>query len=128
MTWHRLLLSLIALAAYPALFVCCPADAQQSASPRHIGVLLVGFSPQSKEAQEFRQGLRDAGYAEGRDVVIEWRSASGDYDRVRELVADLVQRQVEVIVVENTFAARAIKRATSSIPIVLTIVADPVGS
>jgi putative ABC transport system substrate-binding protein len=105
-----------------------PADAQQPASPRHIGVLLVGLSPEGKEAQEFRQGLRDAGYAEGRDVVIEWRSASGDYDRVTELVADLVQRQVEVIVVENTFAARALKRATSTIPIVMAIIADPVGS
>ena len=70
-------------------------DAQQPASPRRIGVLLVGFSPESKEAQAFRQGLRDAGYAEGRDVVIEWRSANGDYDRIPELAADLVQRKVE---------------------------------
>jgi hypothetical protein len=61
MTWHRLLLALVALAAYPAFFgLSSPADAQQSASPRHIGVLLVGFSPESKEAQAFRQGLRDA--------------------------------------------------------------------
>ena len=105
-----------------------PARAQQPASPRRIGVLIVGLSPEGKEAQEFRQGLRDAGYAEGRDVVIEWRSARGDYDRVTELVADLVRRQVEVIVVENTFAARALKRATSTIPIVMAIIADPVGS
>ena len=88
----------------------------------------MGLSPEGKEAQEFRQGLRDAGYAEGRDVVIEWRSASGDYDRVTELVADLVQRQVELIVVENTFAARALKHATSTIPVVMAIIADPVGS
>ena len=54
------------------------ADAQQPASPRRIGVLLVAFSLESKEAQGFRQGLRDAGYVEGRDVVIEWRSANGD--------------------------------------------------
>ena len=110
--------------------VCLPvkADAQQPASPRRIGVLLVGFSPESKEAQEFRQGLRDAGYAEGRDVVIEWRSANGDYDRIPELVADLVQRKVDVIVVDTTLAARAVKRATSTIPIVMAIVADPVGS
>jgi putative ABC transport system substrate-binding protein len=104
------------------------ADAQQPASLRRIGVLLVGLSPEGKEAQEFRQGLRDAGYAEERDVVIEWRSASGDYDRVPQLAADLVQRQVEVIVVENTFAAQALKRATSTIPIVMAIIADPVGS
>ena len=44
------------------------ADAQQPAPPRRIGVLLVGFSPESREAQQFRQGLRDAGYSEGRDL------------------------------------------------------------
>ena len=104
------------------------ADLQQSASPRHIGVLLVGFSPEDKEAQAFRQGLREAGYAEGRDIVIEWRSASGDYPRVPELVADLVQSKVEVIVAQNTLAVRAVQRATSTIPIVMTTVSDPVGS
>jgi putative ABC transport system substrate-binding protein len=109
---------------------CLPvkADAQQPASPRRIGVLLVGFLPDSDEAQQFRQGLRDAGYTEGRDVAIEWRSANGDYDRIPELVADLVQRKVDVIVVDTTLAARAVKRATSTIPIVMAIVADPVGS
>jgi len=74
-----------AAAAWPL-----PAAAQQQVtSPRRIGVLLVGLSPESKEAKQFRLGLRDAGYSEGRDVVIEWRSANGDYDRVPELVADL---------------------------------------
>jgi len=70
------------------------ANAQQSAS-RHIGVLLVGLSPDGKEAQEFREGLKDAGYVEGRDVVIEWRSANGDYGRVPGLVSDLIQRQMQ---------------------------------
>ena len=109
---------------------CLPvkANAQQPASPRHIGVLLVLFTQESKEAQAFRQGLHDAGYAEGRDVVIEWRSANGDYARVPELVADLVQRKVDVIVVDTTVATQALKRATSTIPIVMTVVADPVGS
>jgi putative ABC transport system substrate-binding protein len=74
-----------------------------------------------------RQGLRDAGYFEGRDVVIEWRSASGDYARVQELAADLVQRKVDVIVVQSTPAAQAAKRATSTIPIVMAPVGDPVG-
>src|SRR5690349_11787333 len=64
---------------------------QQPALPRRIGVLLVGLSPESKEVQQFRQGLRDAGYSEGRDVVMEWRLANGEYDRVPELVAYLVQ-------------------------------------
>jgi putative ABC transport system substrate-binding protein len=109
---------------------CLPVKAypQQTASPRRIGILLVAFTLESKEAQAFRQGLRDAGYAEGRDVVIEWRSANGDYDRVPGLAADLVQRKVDVIVVETTRAAQAVKRATSTIPIIMINVADPVGS
>src|SRR5262245_7065546 len=119
---------------YQPAFVACvglfglTSEANAQDQPRRVGVLLVGYSTESKQVQEFRQGLRDAGYAEGRDVVIEWRSANGDYDRLPELVADLLQRQVEVIVVENTVAAREIKRTTSSLPIVMAIVADPVGS
>jgi putative ABC transport system substrate-binding protein len=104
------------------------ARAQQPGSPRRIGVLAGGFTPENKEAQAFRQGLRDAGYAEGRDVVIEWRYVGGDYARVPALVADLVQLKVDVIVVTNTPAALAVKRATSTIPIVLASVGDPVGS
>ena len=73
----------------------------------------------------FRQALHDAGYAEGRDVVIEWRF---DYDRIPESVDDLIQRKVEVIVVTATLPALALKRATSTIPVVMAVVADPVGS
>ena len=109
---------------------CAPdmAEAQRAAPPWHIGVLMVSFLPESKEAQAFRQGLRDAGYAEGRDVVIEWRAAKGDYGRVPALVDDLVQRKVDVIVVDTTLGAQQAKRATSTIPIVLAFVADPVAS
>ena len=103
MTRRAFVFGLAALVACLGSFgLASAADAQQPASPRRIGVLLVAFSPESKEAQAFRQGLRDAGYAEGRDVVIEWRSANGDYARVPELVADLVQRKVDVIVVDST--------------------------
>jgi putative tryptophan/tyrosine transport system substrate-binding protein len=104
------------------------ADAQQPASPRRIGVLLVAWLPEETVPQAFRQGLADAGYSEGRDVVIEWRSAKGNYDRVPELVADLVRRKVDVMVVDGTPTAQAAKRATATIPIVMTLVADPVGS
>ena len=120
---------IVALGACLGLFgIPGAANAQQPAAPRRIGVLLVARSPDSKEAQAFRQELLDAGYAEGRDVVIEWRSANGDYDRIPELAADLVQRKVDVIVVEATLATQAVQRATSTIPIVLAVVADPVGS
>ena len=118
-----------ALLACIAQWLCADAThAQQRAVPRHIGVLMVGFLPQSGEAQALPQGLRDAGYTEGRDVGLEWRSAEGDYSRVPSLVTDLVQHKVDIIVVESTLAAQAAKRATSTIPIVMAIVADPVGS
>jgi ABC transporter substrate binding protein len=104
------------------------AGAQTTALPRRIGVLLVGLSPESKEAKHFRLGLRDAGYSEGRNVVIEWRSANGDYDRLPNLVADLVKRRVDLIVQDSTVGTEVTKRATSTIPIVMALVLDPVGS
>jgi putative ABC transport system substrate-binding protein len=104
------------------------AGAQQAAHPRRIGVLLVGLSPESKQAKHFRLGLRDAGYSEGRDVLIEWRSANGDYDKVPALIADLVQSKVDVIVQDSTVGTEVTKRATSTIPIVMALVLDPVGS
>jgi len=64
-------------------------NAQQPASPRRIGVLMVAFGLESKAAKQFRLGLRDAGYVEGRGVIIEWRSANGDYNRIPSLAADL---------------------------------------
>ena len=103
------------------------AEAQQPASPQRIGVLLVLLSPAGMEVQAFRQGLREAGYVEGRNVLIELRSANGDYARLPQLAADLVERKVDVIVADTTPATRAAQRATSTIPIVMAIVADPVG-
>ena len=119
---------LAALVGSLGLF-CLPVRAYpQSASPRRIGVLFVGNSTEGTQAQAFRKGLMEAGYSEGRDVVIEFRSANGDYARLSELVADLVKRKVDVIVVESTPAAKMVKRVTSTIPIVLAEVADPLGS
>lgn len=120
--------SLVALAASHALvFKQLNAYAQDSEAPRRIGVLTVAPT-EDKDVQMFRQGLRDAGYVEGRDVVIEWRSANGDYSQIPELVDDLVTLQVDVIVVETTLAAMEFKRATSTIPIVMALVGDPVRS
>jgi putative ABC transport system substrate-binding protein len=88
----------------------------------------VAHALDSKVAQAIRQGLADAGYSEEGDVIIEWRSASGDYVRLPELVADLIQREVDVIIVDSTPGTQAVKRATSTIPIVMCLVGDPVGS
>jgi ABC-type uncharacterized transport system substrate-binding protein len=94
----------------------------------HIRVIAVSVSDQSEEAKAFRQGLRDAGYIEGQDVIIEWWFGGGRYDRVSEAVADLAQSKPDAIVVESTPAALAAKGATSTIPIVMALVGDPVGS
>ena len=119
---------LAALAGWVGLFCFPTAVAQQSASPRRIGLLLVISSPESNEVQAFRQGLRDAGYTEGREIVVEWRNANGDYDRISGLVADLVQSKVDVIVVETTRAAQAARQGAPTTPIVMALVGDPVGS
>src|SRR3954470_2642171 len=105
------LISLVTCLALPGLRH--PADAQQPASPRRVGVLLAAFSPEGKEAQAFRQGLRDAGYVDERDVVIDWRSAGGDYARLPALAVELVKRKADVILADTTLATKAIKRATS---------------
>jgi putative ABC transport system substrate-binding protein len=90
--------------------------------------MLLAGSWTEEMVQAFRQGLLDAGYVEGRDVVIEWRHAHGNYDRLPQLAADLVQSKVDVIVVSDTPSTRAAKRATTTIPIVMVMIADPVGS
>jgi len=128
MTRSLLVSAVVILVASLGTFTLPGSAPAEEPSARRIGVLLVARSPESKEAHAFRQELLDAGYSEGRDVVIEWRSANGDYDRIPGFAADLVQRKVDVIVVEGTLAAQAVKSDTSTIPIVLAVVADPVGS
>src|SRR5262245_33088393 len=120
MTKRALAFALLVIAA-GAVSVVLPraTEGQQPGSPRRIGVLLALVAPDSKEAQAFRQGLRDAGYVEGRDVTIEWRSASGDYARLPALATELAEQKVDVIVADITLATQAAKRATSSIPIVM---------
>ena len=104
------------------------ARAQQPGRIRRIGVLFVGLSPESKEARQFRLGLRDAGFSEGQEAAILWRSAKGDYDQVPALITDLIQNKVDVIVLDSTVATEMAKRSTSTIPIVMALVLDPVGS
>ena len=114
-----------------ALAASFPTFAQKQPEKKktwRIGVLFALLSPQSVEAQAFRRGLQNLGYIEGSDAIIDWRSADGDNAKLPELAADLVRRNADVIVVDTTLPAQLLKRASSTIPIVMTIVADPEGS
>jgi putative tryptophan/tyrosine transport system substrate-binding protein len=104
------------------------AEAQQAAKVARIGYLSpsLATSPHLREA--FRQGLRDLGYVEGRNLVIEYRGAEGKPERLPALAAELVALKVDVIVVTSTPAALAAKQATRTIPIVFIAVADSVAS
>src|ERR1700687_652874 len=103
------------------------AEAQQAGKVHRIGFL--AFSPPDPSlAASFRRGLRDHGYVEGRNVVIEYRSADGQLNRLPDRAAELVALKVDVIVAASTPAALAAKRAPTTIPIVFPAVADAVGS
>jgi putative ABC transport system substrate-binding protein len=104
------------------------ADTQQPARVPRIGVLLTLYSPTEDPPQAFRQGLRALGYIEGQNIAIEWRSAEGKYDQLPALAAELVRLGVDVIVADVTRATQAARQATTTIPIVMMVVADPVGS
>ena len=83
---------------------------------------------QSARIEAFRQGLRELGYVEGKNIVIEWRSAEGKPDRLPALAAELVRLKVDIIVTGGATATRAAKEATVTIPIVMTQDSDPVGN
>src|SRR5437588_11372334 len=82
-----------------------------------------GYAPQ---IEALRLGLRDQGYIEGQNIAVEYRWAEGRYDRLPGLAADLVRRKVAVIVTQGTPAAFAAKQATTTIPIVMAVVGNPV--
>jgi putative ABC transport system substrate-binding protein len=78
-------------------------------------------------AEAFRQGLRELGYAEGENIIIEYRQADNKIERFPALASDLVSRGVDVILATNSLAGRAVHQATSTIPIVVPVMGDPVG-
>jgi putative ABC transport system substrate-binding protein len=112
-------------------FLAAPlvADAQQAAKAPLIGYLAANLAAGLHRLEAFRQGLRDLGYVEGRNLVIESRSAEGKFERLPALAAELVALKVDVIVTaEGTPAALAAKQATRTLPIVFATAGDPVAS
>ena len=111
------------------LAVAVIAQAQQSAKVPRIGYL-TGATPdgQSARIEAFRQGLRELGYVEGKNIVIEYRYAEEKLDRLPALAAELVRLKVDVIVTGGSGNTRAAKNATNAIPIVMAQDADPVGN
>jgi putative ABC transport system substrate-binding protein len=111
------------------LTLSCPAEAQQPGKIPRIGFLgLTSPSANAARIEAFRQGLRELGYVEGKNIVIEWRHHEGKIDRLPALAAELVHLKVDVIITVGPPAAGAAKEATATIPIVMMQVGDPVGS
>jgi putative tryptophan/tyrosine transport system substrate-binding protein len=134
---HRTIALLITL-ALGLLMVPPAAHAQQPTHVPRIGVVtgggnLGGWLMEIDSMPEgfpkaLRQGLRDLGYIEGKNILIEYRGAEGNLDQIPGLVAELVQLQVDVLVSGNGPAIRAAKQVTSTIPIVIAITADPIAA
>jgi putative tryptophan/tyrosine transport system substrate-binding protein len=99
-------------------------SAQQAKVPR-IGYLVTG-SLESPVVDAFRQGLHERGYVEGQNIFIEFRAADGELERFPALASELVRLKVDVIVAPNTPAARAVQQATTTTPIVVPVMGDPV--
>ena len=121
---------IISLALCALLFALSSSQAQQRTKVYHIGYLSAAGSDSSAPARSeaFREGLRELGYVEGKNIVIESRSAAGKLDRVSALAAELVRLNVDVIVTGGSTNTRAAKEATSTIPMVMLQDPDPVGN
>jgi ABC-type uncharacterized transport system substrate-binding protein len=124
------MLWIIYLGALALLLVAPPlaGEAQQPAKLARIGYLSAfSASADSPHREAFRQGLRDLGYVEGQNAVVEARYADGSFERLRDLAAEIVRLKVDVIVAAPTPAVRAAQQATRTAPIVMAFSGDPVG-
>ena len=122
--WYSTVGSIAAL-ILSLLVVPLATAAQPAGKVWRIGYLT---STSGRSPETFRQGLRDFGYMEGQNILIEHRAGKGVFESLPGLAAELVRLPVDVIVTNGTPAALAAKEATSTIPIVFLSAADPVGS
>jgi putative ABC transport system substrate-binding protein len=116
---------LLITALLPAVF---SVEAQQPAKASRIGFIMADASGSDPRVDAFRQGLRELGYVEGKNIGVEYRFAEGKEDRLLKLVAELVSLNVEIIVTDGTAVTRAVKNATKTIPVVMASDGDPVGN
>jgi putative tryptophan/tyrosine transport system substrate-binding protein len=116
------------LALSSMLFVLCTSvDAQQPGKIPRIGYLS-GTGSESDNLKAFRQGLRELGYIEGKNILVEYRYAEGREDQLRDLAAELVRLNVDVLVTASTIAVRAAKQLSATTPIVMAGVGDAVAT
>src|SRR5215510_5548230 len=121
MVWRLLLFVMTALALLPAM--------PQSPRKPVIGMLTVAIDANDELVDAFRKGLRQLGYIEGQNLVVEFRSAKGQTERLPSLAKELIDLKVDVIVTGSDAAIRAAKQATDQIPIVMAgSVSDPVAT
>jgi putative ABC transport system substrate-binding protein len=110
------------------LLLALIADAQTAGRTYRLGILANAFEvSESALFDEFLDGLKKQGFVEGRNLVIEWRSSEGRFDRLPALAAELVKAKVDVIVASSALPAHAAADATRTIPVVFLVVSDPVG-
>jgi putative ABC transport system substrate-binding protein len=120
---------LVVILAVAFALCAAAAEAQQRANIPRIGYLSgTSLTALAGRIDAFRQGRRDLGYVEGKNIVIEWRDANANFDRIRELASELVHLKVDVIVSPGPAVTRVVREATSTIPIVMAQDTDPVGS
>jgi putative ABC transport system substrate-binding protein len=110
------------------LLIVCRAGAQQPRTLPRIGYIMGSGSAFAPSSEAFRLALRELGYVEGKNILIEFRDAEGRLDRIPALVKELVQLKVDVIVASNNVAIRAAQASTKTIPIVMMSSIDPVAA
>src|SRR3989442_15300135 len=129
---HRQVTMRLATIAAACVLFSAPlaVEAQQPGKVYRVGILTNKASDPAEARlwQAFRSGLRERGWIEGQNILIEFRAAEGNTARLPELAADLVRLKVDLIVARSSIWVQAAKEATSSIPIVFLIHADPVGT
>lgn len=116
-----------AMALAVCIIAASPAAAQQIARLPRVGVLSPSSPAVAATFQEpIRLGLADVGSVEGKNIILEWRYAEGQYERFPELLAELIQLKVDVIAVIGAVTARAVAKTGTNIPVVFAMVVDPV--